>query len=223
MHNEYFTPYSKMNQSLNMFISQKLEQSISEILELPIAEDRKATLEELIHYVKKTLDAGKKVNLNFICTHNSRRSQFSQVWAQVAAFYYGLEIACFSGGVEVTAFNPRAIFALKNQGFKIDFEQDENPVYKLYFSKSENPIIAFSKLYSDPANPNENFAAVMTCDHADQNCPFIPGSEARISLQFEDPKKYDDTPLESEMYSARSLQIASELFYAFKRVKERRI
>ena len=211
-----------MNQSLNMFISQKLEQSISEILELPIAEDRKAILEELIHYVTKTLDTGKKVNLNFICTHNSRRSQFSQVWAQVAAFYYGLEIACFSGGVEVTAFNPRAILALKNQGFKIDFEQDENPVYQLYFSKSENPITAFSKLYSDPANPNENFAAVMTCDHADQNCPFIPGAEARISLQFEDPKKYDDTPLESEMYSARSLQIASELFYAFRKVKERR-
>ncbi|MBB6325536.1 arsenate reductase [Algoriphagus iocasae] len=212
-----------MNQSLNMFISQKLEQSISDILELPIAKDRKAILEELIHYVTKTLDAGKKVNLNFICTHNSRRSQISQVWAHVAAFYYGLEIACFSGGVEVTAFNPRAILALKNQGFKIDFEQDENPVYKLYFSKSENPITAFSKLYSDPANPNEGFAAVMTCDHADQNCPFIPGAEARISLQFEDPKKYDDTPLESEMYSARSLQIASELFYAFKRVKERRL
>jgi arsenate reductase (thioredoxin) len=211
-----------MNQSLNMFISQKLEHSISDILELPIAEDRKAILEDLIHYVTKTLDAGKKVNLNFICTHNSRRSQFSQVWAQVAAFYYGLEIACFSGGVEVTAFNPRAILALKNQGFKIDFEQDENPVYQLYFSKSENPIIAFSKLYTDPANPNENFAAVMTCDHADQNCPFIPGAEARISLQFEDPKKYDDTPLESEMYSARSLQIASELFYAFRKVKERR-
>ncbi len=203
-----------------MIINTKLDHNISEILERPITEERKKVLDHLITYVFQTLKSGIKVNLNFICTHNSRRSQFSQVWGQVAAHFYGLDISCFSGGVEVTEFNPRAIKALKNQGFEISFQEGENPVYQLFYSKNQEPVLAFSKLYSDRKNPKENFAAVMTCDHADQNCPFIPGADARISVQFEDPKKFDGTPMESEMYLDRSFQIASELFYVFRKVKE---
>ena len=31
----------------------------------------------------------------------------------------------------------------------------------------------------------------MVCDHADQNCPFIPGATARIPLRYKDPKEFD--------------------------------
>jgi arsenate reductase len=58
----------------------------------------------------------------------------------------------------------------------------------------------------------------MTCDHADENCPLIPSSEKRISLQYEDPKRFDATPQEAEKYDERSLQIASEMFYIFKNI-----
>ena len=58
----------------------------------------------------------------------------------------------------------------------------------------------------------------MTCDHADENCPFIPGCDVRLPIRYEDPKAFDDTPLEAEKYDERSLQIANEMFYAFKNI-----
>jgi arsenate reductase (thioredoxin) len=58
----------------------------------------------------------------------------------------------------------------------------------------------------------------MTCSHADENCPFIPGAEARIPVRYEDPKAFDDTTEEAAQYDARSRQIASEMFFVFSRV-----
>jgi len=58
----------------------------------------------------------------------------------------------------------------------------------------------------------------MTCDHADENCPFIPGTEQRIPVRYEDPKAFDNTPLEAEKYDERSVQIATEMFYVFSKI-----
>ena len=58
----------------------------------------------------------------------------------------------------------------------------------------------------------------MTCSDADENCPYIPKAEKRIPLRYDDPKSYDDTPIESEKYDERSLQIASEIFYVFSQI-----
>ena len=69
------------------------------------------------------------------------------------------------------------------------------------------------------ANPEKDFAAVMTCSHADEHCPFIPGATARIALTYDDPKDFDDTPLESEKYRERVMQIGREILYAFSQVK----
>lgn len=180
-----------------------------------LPDERKALLEPLVAYIKAKLEQGKPVNLNFICTHNSRRSQFTQVWAQVAAYYYGIEIHAYSGGVEVTACNERTIASLKRAGFQISAEGAENPKYQVSYTSEKSPLVLFSKLYDDSINPTSEFAAVMTCDHADANCPFIPGTEARVPLLYEDPKAFDDTELEAEKYDERSLQIATELFYVF--------
>jgi len=185
---------------------------------LSISEERKAILQELIDYVQKKIDHHQKVNLNFICTHNSRRSQFSQIWGKVAAAYYGIDIHSFSGGVEVTAFNERAVASIKRFGFKVSQQGEVNPKYFIFYSDDENPIVAFSKVYDDTANAPSSFAAVMTCSHADENCPFIPGAEARIPVRYEDPKAFDDTDQEANMYDTRSLQIASELLYVFSKI-----
>jgi arsenate reductase len=173
-----------------------------------------------VDYLLGKIRAKEEIRLNFICTHNSRRSQFSQIWAQTAADYFGIAASCYSGGVEVTAFNERAVAAIRRDGFQVVQNGAENPIYHIYHSEDSDPIVAFSKVYDDPANPSEGFAAVMTCDHADENCPFIPGAEARIPLRFEDPKAFDGTDLEEKMYSERSHQIGAELFLIFKRVKE---
>ena len=189
------------------------------IQEIDIPEERLMILEPLVHYIQHKVDSGKDVNLNFICTHNSRRSQFSQVWSQVAAHVFGFKAKSFSGGVEVTAFNQRAIASLKRSGFKIENDSGDNPRYKIYFAEDSEPILGFSKLFDDEVNPKTSFAAIMTCSHADENCPFIPGTEKRIPLNYEDPKAFDDMPEEAEMYDQRSMQIASELLFVFGKIK----
>lgn len=180
---------------------------------------RQALLASLIDYIQSKLDEKNAVNLNFICTHNSRRSQFAQIWAKTASVYFGVPVHCFSGGVEVTAFNPRAVSSIRRSGFEVASGKGENPVYSVSFAKHQNPITAFSKLYDDPINNAEKFAAVMTCSEADHNCPFIPGTEKRIPLNYEDPKAYDDSPEEEEKYDERSMQIATELFYVFSNIQ----
>ncbi|WP_317194897.1 low molecular weight phosphatase family protein [Litoribacter ruber] len=195
----------------------KLQSFINQLPSQTIPSERKEYLQALIDYIQTKLDAGKPIRLNFICTHNSRRSQFSQIWAQLAADLHGIDADCFSGGVEVTAFNERAVESMKRTGFKVTKNGDSNPKYYLFYSDDANPIVAFSKLYDEIGS--DPYAAVMTCSHADENCPFIPAAEVRIPVRYEDPKAFDDTAQEAEKYDERSLQIASEMFHVFSQVK----
>lgn len=195
-----------------------LAETIANLPFAAISSERLQLLDEMAVYLRAKMKQGEEIRLNFICTHNSRRSQFSQIWAQTAAAYHGIDANCYSGGVEVTAFNPRAVAAIQQDGFKVVKKEGENPVYFVFYSEDEQPIVAFSKLYDDAINAPKDFAAVMTCDHADENCPVIPGAERRFPLRFEDPKAFDDSFLEEKMYSDRSRQIAAELFYLFEKV-----
>jgi arsenate reductase len=197
-----------------------LKQTIENLPIDQIPTDRRPVIESLIAYILEKIKTGEEVRLNFICTHNSRRSQFSQIWAQTAADYFGIEAFCYSGGVEVTAFNERAVAAIRRDGFKVVQKGEENPVYFIFHGEDSEPIVTFSKVYDDAINAQKDFAAVMTCDHADEHCPFIPGAEVRIPLRFEDPKAFDGTELEEKIYSERSHQIGAELFFVFQKVKE---
>ena len=180
-----------------------------------IVDHRKDLLKPLRDYVvlksKQKVDA----NLTFICTHNSRRSQLAQVWAKIISDYYGFTINSFSGGTEVTNCNRRTIASFERMGFEVKNPGGENPHYELTYHEKRKPIIVFSKTFDDASNPKNNFAAVMTCTNADENCPIISGAEKRISLPFEDPKIYDNSNQELEKYDERSLQIATEMKYVF--------
>jgi arsenate reductase (thioredoxin) len=186
-----------------------------------IAEDRKQILKQLAAFIEKKQKEGNPVTLNFICTHNSRRSHIAQLWAQAAAYYYGINnVSCLSGGTEATAFNPRAVKAMQEAGFSIKMTKDGvNPIYEVRFADDAEPVIAFSKTYDDPFNSHKDFAAIMTCAHADENCPLVIGAEVRISLPFNDPKEYDGTPQETRKYQERVLQIGREICYALSIVK----
>ena len=201
-------------------VTPELKKSIQTALDEEISKERKEVLHGLVEYIIKKRTENSVVNLNFVCTHNSRRSQFSQIWAYTAAAYFGIPANCFSGGVEVTAFNERAVASIKRSGFFVTSTGETNPHYQVSYHKEASPLLVFSKLVEDPINPSLPFAAVMTCAHADENCPFIPGTEQRIPLRYEDPKRFDNTPMEVEKYDERSLQIAAELFYVFKRVSK---
>ncbi|MDQ6531044.1 protein-tyrosine-phosphatase [Flavobacterium sp. LHD-85] len=186
-----------------------------------LSEDRKQILQPLIEFIQAKTTNQQEVRLNLICTHNSRRSHLSQVWAQTAASYYDIKnVACYSGGTEATALFPMVAETLKNSGFRIKtLSVGSNPVYAIKYSANELPVIGFSKTYDDDFNPENGFAAIMTCSQADGGCPFIAGAEKRIPITFEDPKISDGTPLQKETYLERSLQIATEMFYVFSQIK----
>lgn len=179
-----------------------------------IPSSRKNNLRKVAEYIQSKLREGGNVRLNFICTHNSRRSHLAQIWATVAAHYYNISnFETFSGGTEATAFNPRAVDALKRAGFRIENPGGENPKYKVSFSEEADPLICFSKTFDSPVNPQGKFAAIMTCSDADENCPFIPGAEFRASITYQDPKESDGTNEETHTYDERCKQISTEMFF----------
>ncbi|MBK5208409.1 MAG: protein-tyrosine-phosphatase [Flavobacteriaceae bacterium] len=198
----------------------KLENTIAS-LKPEVTNERKQTLQPLIDYIQSKVNTNKNANLNFICTHNSRRSHLSQVWAQAAAHFYQLKnVYCYSGGTEATALFPMAAKTLEQAGFEItSLSKGKNPVYSIKYAENEHPIIAFSKTFDHPFNPKSEFAAIMTCSHADANCPFIPGAEKRIPVKYDDPKEFDNTPQQAEKYQERSNQISAEMVYLFSEVK----
>jgi len=185
-----------------------------------IPDSRRAVLQPLIDYVQTRVDAGSEIRLNFICTHNSRRSHLSQVWAQAAAAYYAIpRVHCYSGGTEATALYPEAARALEAAGFEVlQLSQGANPVYAIKYGANEPPVIGFSKTYDAGFNPQSGFAAVMTCSQADAGCPFVAGAEKRFPVTYEDPKAFDTTPQQRAKYQERSLQIATEMAYVFSNV-----
>ena len=203
----------------------EIEQTIASFDKVSIAEERKKILQPFIAYIQEKVNLNKEIRLNFICTHNSRRSHLSQVWAQTMATKFGIsKVNCYSGGTETTALHSAAKDTLVAAGFQIQtLSETKNPIYAIKYAEDENAIIGFSKTFDDKFNPSSSFAAILTCSQADKGCPFIAGAESRIPITYEDPKAFDDTPQQKEMYSKRSLQIASEMQYVFQSIQSVRI
>lgn len=197
-----------------------IKSAIDSLPETGITQERKNTLQVLIDYVAKKRKEGSAVRLNFICTHNSRRSHLSQIWAQTLAHHYNVNhVFCYSGGTEATAMFPMVAKVLEKTGFEIRKLSDgSNPVYGFKFTGNEPPVIAFSKAYDDSFNPGSAFAAVMTCSQADAGCPVVIGAEQRIAITYEDPKLFDGSSQQEEKYLERSLQIAAEMKYVFSKI-----
>ena len=187
---------------------------------IKLAEDRKKILLKISETVAREYTENNVVNLNFICTHNSRRSQLGQVWAFYAANYFNLNIHAFSGGTEVTAFYRNTVKTLQAVGFdfKIVEFSHQNPKYLISYKESTRSIFGFSKRFDDETNKNP-FIAITTCNNADKNCPFIPTAIERFHLPFVDPKFSDGTPEQSATYLKTNEQIAAEIFFIFTEIK----
>ncbi|WP_277480443.1 protein-tyrosine-phosphatase [Catalinimonas alkaloidigena] len=204
---------------LNASLQPYVDQITSEFDQIP--EERKRALTKLALYISTKQNSGEAAKLTFICTHNSRRSHMSQLWTQAAAHFYGVEgVETYSGGTEATAFNPRAVKAMKKAGFNITtVKQGDNPVYAVNYAEGVPTVEAFSKKYDAPENPQKDFAAIMTCSEADKNCPLIPGASLRIPVPYDDPKEFDGTAQEEAKYDERCHQIAREMFFMMSKVK----
>ncbi|MCG2430388.1 protein-tyrosine-phosphatase [Aequorivita xiaoshiensis] len=208
-----------MNNKVVLF--SEIEKTISCLNIADITEERKISLQPLVDYIQLKVSNNESIRLNFICTHNSRRSHFAQIWAQAISYYFNLNnFFSYSAGTEATALYPKVVQTLATSGFQVrTLSEGKNPIYSIKYADNHHPIIGFSKKLEDDFNPKSNFAAIMTCDSANEACPFVSGAEIRIPITFEDPKVYDNTPLETKKYRERSLQIATELFYIFTQIK----
>lgn len=203
-------------------MNQNILKTIESLSVDTITEERKAVLQPLADYIQSKVEANETIRLNFICTHNSRRSHLSQIWAQTMAHHFGIKnVFCYSGGTEATAMYPKVAETLSNQGFEIQvLSKSKNPLYAVKYSQNEAPVICFSKVYNDDFNPKNKFGAIMTCSNADEGCPLVIGAEARFPIKYDDPKASDNTPEQTQVYAERSLQIAAEMFHIFSQISK---
>jgi arsenate reductase len=203
---------------LSLYVAQRT----AEFDQIPA--ERKEVLKKLSAWVGRCLTDGEPVRLTFVCTHNSRRSHFSQIWAQVAASHYRIpKIETYSGGTEATAFNPRTVDALKRCGFQIRVAEasETNPRYAVAFEHPGTPLIGYSKVFNMPPNPTSGYCAIMTCSQADQSCPAVSGCRLRLAIPYDDPKVSDGSAQESATYDERCAQIAREMLYVMSQVSSR--
>ena len=190
--------------------------------DLNIDENRIKLLESIAIFIANEFKNNKPINLNYICTHNSRRSQLAQIWSCYATHYFKLKnVESFSGGTAVTAFFRNTVKTLQEVGFKFQILEfsHQNPAYLISYENCINPIIGFSKLYDNEHN-KKPYIAITTCSSADENCPFIPDAIQRYHLPFNDPKKFDNTLYQSEKYLEANKQIAGEIHYIFNLVNK---
>ena len=180
-------------------------------------------LDTIANDVAARLKAGRPADMTFICTHNSRRSHMSQIWAATAAYYYGIpNVHTFSGGTQATACNCRTVAAMRRVGFDIeDATTVDYPIYLVRYA-SDRPIIrAYSKLYNGDGNPTHDVIALMTCSVADKSCPVVRGASSRYAIHYVDPRLCDDTPTETTAYNERCREIAREMFCIMSEVRKR--
>lgn len=194
-----------------------LENIESEFCNIP---EKRIKILEILgdHILGSTIVKG-GAELIFICTHNSRRSQFGQVWASTASYYYRIShIGSCSGGTESTAIHPGTLAALERAGFGTERTGGPagNPRYYVRAGASMEGNTLYSKIFSDPGNPSKGFFAIMVCSDAEAACPLVPGAEARITIPYKDTKTFDGTHLETKKYDECCRQISVEMFYLFK-------
>ena len=202
-----------------MQLFEDLQNYVQNQLNVNLEPHRQLILDRLVDAVKQRTLTNKGVAINFVCTHNSRRSQFAQFWGTVMASYFDVQhVSCFSSGVEVTALHANVVNTFKHIGVEVNHLGEENPIYTLTYAEKATPIKMFSKLLEDETNPQQNFIAVMTCAEADEGCPFVPGAIARIPLRYEDPKRFDGTNEVEKAYATTSQLIANEMKYVFSRI-----
>lgn len=199
---------------------QEILNHINTFSENNISTERQNILKTLVDYIQAKKNSGETIRLNFICTHNSRRSHLSQIWAQTMAFHFNVKnVFCYSGGTETTAIFPKVVETLIHHGFHIaKLSEGDNPIYAVKYSENKAAVICFSKTYNDSFNPSSQFGAIMTCNNADEGCPFVLGAEARFPIKYDDPKAFDHTELQSQKYTERSLEIAQEMWWVFSKV-----
>lgn len=105
------------------------------------------------------------VNILYLCTGNSCRSQIAEGWTRRLG---GAQVEVQSAGIEAHGKNPRAIKVMQEAGIDI--------------SCQESTIVSEEML-------NLADVVVTVCGHADEQCPTLPPGVKKVHWPLTDPAK----------------------------------
>ena len=132
-------------------------------------------------------DHRKIVNILFLCTGNSCRSQMAEGFTK--ALHQDLFVP-YSAGVVAKGLDPRAVKAMAEVGLDISGQS----------SKSIDDL------------PPMDFDVVVTvCSRARESCPFFPGPTVRIHQDFDDPPELAATAALEEEAMAHYRRVRDEI------------
>jgi arsenate reductase len=104
-----------------------------------------------------------KINILFLCTGNSCRSQMAEGWARLM---HGNRFEVYSAGLQPKELDPRAVSVMREAGVDISDHK--------------------SKHIRDLGDITFDYV-ITVCGHADEHCPVFPGPTKKIHVGFEDP------------------------------------
>ncbi len=106
-----------------------------------------------------------KLNILFLCTGNSCRSQMAEGWTN---HLKSDQINAYSAGIEIHGLNPDSVAVMNEAGVDISHHTSQH-------------LNAFK---------DHHFEYVITvCSHAHETCPWFPGKAKVIHVGFDDPPK----------------------------------
>jgi arsenate reductase len=105
-----------------------------------------------------------KIQVLFLCTGNSARSQMAEAFLRK---YARERFDVFSAGLEPTAVNPLTIQVMEEIGVNMSSHRSKH--LDEYVGK-----VRFDYL-------------ITVCDNAEKKCPFFPGMGIRLHWPFDDP------------------------------------
>lgn len=106
-----------------------------------------------------------KLNILFLCTGNSCRSQMAEGWAR---HLKGDVIEAYSAGIETHGLNPNAVKVMAEAGVDISGHQSKH-------------LETLKEVLFD--------VVVTVCDNAHESCPLFPGKTKVVHVGFEDPPR----------------------------------
>jgi len=106
-----------------------------------------------------------KINLLYLCTGNSCRSQMAEGWTRALK---GEVIEAYSAGIETHGLNPNAVKVMAEAGVDITTQRSQH-------------IDEFIDVKLD--------YVITVCDHAHENCPWFPANCEVLHIGFQDPPR----------------------------------
>ena len=141
---------------------------------------------------RRSKKIGYMKNILVLCTGNSCRSQMAHGYLEQMT---GDKATIYSAGIETHGINPGAAATMKKDGIDIT-------------GHTSNHVDEYQGIEWD--------FIITVCDHAYENCPFIPAPNAmRLHHNFYDPSKFEGSQIETEAAFAKARDEIKEYCTSF--------